>query len=145
MDIVIQYLYLDVSRERKKKKKEKETKVMVSYYLVCSCKITPYAFINSHPLRTTPTSPPVCMVSEPPPDNRHSISARPSSQVTRVCAGTSNSCSCSARAERISANARPLLAFRVFTVLRQDVTSLVDSKVDVISWISDGCGAAMQS
>ena len=101
--------------------------------------------INSHPFRTTPTKPPVCMVSDPPPASRHSISASPSSHVILVCAGTSSCCSCSARAERISARARPLLALIVSRVLRQDVTSLVESNVDMISWISDGCGAAMQS
>lgn len=101
--------------------------------------------INSHPFRTTPTNPPVCMVSDPPPASRHSISASPSSHVILVCAGTSSCCNCSASAERISARARPLLALIVSSVLRQDVTSLVESNVDMISWISDGCGAAMQS
>lgn len=94
---------------------------------------TPFSPISSHPFRSTPTSPPVCMVSDPPPDSRHSISARPSSQAILVCAGTASRCSCSPSASSISARASPLLALSVLIVLRHDVTSLVDRRVVIIS------------
>lgn len=45
----------------------------------------------------------------------------------------------------MSANARPLFAFKALTVLRQDVTSGFWRRVERISWISSGCGAAIQS
>ena len=45
----------------------------------------------------------------------------------------------------MSARARPLFAFNVFIVLRQDVISGFSRSVDSISCISSGCGAAMQS
>lgn len=50
----------------------------------------------------------------------------------------------SARAVMISASARPLAAFKVLTVVRQEVTSLVLSKVCNMSWMASGGGAAMQ-
>lgn len=94
----------------------------------------PPCSIRSTPFRTTPTRPPVCTVSPPPPLNRYSTSARPSSHATLVCGGTSSLAKPSLTAVRISANARPLLAFRLLMTFRQDVTSGFRRRV---SWISD--------
>lgn len=105
---------------------------------------TPLSPMISQPFRTTPTKPPVWTASLPPPDSRHSISASPSNQLTRVWAGTSNVCNWSPRAVRISARARPWFVLIVLIVFRHDVTSLVDSSVVIISRMSEGWGAAMQ-
>ena len=105
----------------------------------------PPCSINSTPVLTTPTIPPVCTVSPPPPLKRCSISARPSSHVMRVCGGTSNFPNSSFSAVMMSANARPLLALKTLMVLRHEVTSEVARSVSRIVWMSEGRGAAMQS
>ena len=92
-----------------------------TYYLVPPCSI------KSTPPLTTPTNPPVCTTSLPPPLNLYSTSASPESHATRVCGGTSSFASSSPNAVSMSANARPLFALRMLTVLRQEVTS-EDSK-----------------
>ena len=45
----------------------------------------------------------------------------------------------------MSARARPLLDFRVLTVVRQLVTSEVARRVLTMVWMSAGWGAAIQS
>lgn len=101
--------------------------------------------MNSVPPLITPTSPPVCIVSLPPPLSLYSTSLSPSNHAILVLGGTSSLPSSSARLVRISANARPLFAFNVFNVCKQVVTSFVVKRVSRICFISAGCGAAIHS
>ena len=105
--------------------------------------LSPFS-ISSTPALTTPTKPPVCTTSPPPPLSLHSISASPSNHATLVCAGTSSLLSSSPSAVRMSARARPWEVFRELMVERQEVISGLERRVVRMVWTAAGGGAAMQ-
>lgn len=107
-------------------------RVSLIYYLVPPCSI------KSTPPLTTPTNPPVCITSLPPPLNLYSTSASPESHATLVCGGTSSFASSSPSAVSMSANARPLFALSMLTVFRQEVTSEFSMRVSRMTCMSEG-------
>lgn len=106
--------------------------------------LSPHELISSTPFLTTPTTAPVCITSLAPLAMRCSISAKPLSQVIITSGLTAILDSSSDSAVMMSASARPRVTLSALIVLRQLVTSVALSSVEVISLMASGGGAAMQ-